>query len=71
MREWRLQHRERINVYMREHRRSGSEPWRSDPDHPAHGKSATYANGCRCDQCTTAQRDYMRAYRAARKEDVL
>lgn len=30
-----------------------------------HGTLATYCNhGCRCDDCRTAQRDYMRRYRS-------
>lgn len=26
---------------------------------------ATYVNGCRCDQCRTAEREYRRRYRRA------
>lgn len=31
-----------------------------------HGTRARYTAGCHCDPCTVANRDYMRAYMAAR-----
>ena len=36
---------------------------------PAHGMSG-YRKGCRCETCRRAKRDYMRAYRASKKEDA-
>jgi DNA-binding NarL/FixJ family response regulator len=34
-----------------------------------HGTNAAYARGCRCDDCKTANREYMREYRASRKRN--
>jgi hypothetical protein len=31
----------------------------------SHGKRSGYVAGCRCGDCTTAQRDYMREYMRA------
>ncbi|GHJ59158.1 hypothetical protein NOK12_16760 [Nocardioides sp. OK12] len=30
----------------------------------AHGTHSAYVQGCRCDDCKTARREYMRDYRA-------
>jgi len=35
-----------------------------DSDHKNHGKLAGYADGCRCDRCKAAVRDYHRDYLA-------
>lgn len=43
-------------------------PWRRDPSELAgHGTNASYARGCRCDDCREANREYMRAYRERRR----
>lgn len=34
---------------------------------PEHGTRTSYKNGCRCADCTQAERDYRRAYRAGRR----
>lgn len=36
---------------------------RSDPSHPDHGTASGYGSGCRCDRCTDANRDKLRASR--------
>ena len=33
-----------------------------------HGTPSAYSNGCRCDPCTDAHRDYMREYYRRKKE---
>lgn len=35
-----------------------------------HGTNASYARGCRCDDCKRAQRDYHRAWMASRRDNV-
>lgn len=43
-------------------------PWRRDPSELAgHGTNASFARGCRCDECREANREYMRAYRERRR----
>jgi hypothetical protein len=34
-----------------------------------HGLRSTYVDGCRCDECRKAERDYRRALRKRKSED--
>lgn len=83
-RAWREAHPGYLREYQRQYRSSPNteairaaqheryaEMLAGTPDHPSHGTKSGYSNGCRCDRCRVANRDYQRALRAKRKADAL
>lgn len=83
-RAWREAHPSYLREYRQKYRKSPdaeavratyrkryAEMLASTPDHPSHGTKSGYSNGCRCDRCRTANRDYQRGLRTKRKADAL